>query len=412
MTTTARPTQARTTRFPCFDGFRAIAALGVLVNHVGFFSGKNVRSDTFGPFLARMDIGVAIFFLISGFLLYRPFVDRIFAGADQPKLGPFLKRRALRIFPAYWVCLTVVIFVFEFQTVDVKGFFLHYGLLQIYSHDHIIGGPVQQAWTLSVEITFYLFLPFYAWLTARFTRDARHALRVQLYGAAALYAISLVYRGALYAAQVEDTGRYRSWLPGYFDYFALGILLAVASAWIARSGRREWSITSSRAFPWVCWAIAFVNFVIVSKAIGLQRGPAELTTRDGIQIISDLPFGKEFGLQFFYSTAAFFFLLPGVFGPQDRGLIRRFLANPVMVWLGLISYGIYLWHEAALDGYARWTDTLPFAGNFSSMLPVTLATTLVVAAISYYLIERPALTLKDRALWRGGRHPVDSEPAP
>ncbi|MEX0665462.1 MAG: acyltransferase [Acidimicrobiia bacterium] len=412
MTTTARATEARTSRFPCFDGFRAIAALGVVVNHVGFFSGKNVRSDTFGPFLARLDIGVAIFFLISGFLLYRPFVDRIFAGTKSPALGSFLKRRALRIFPAYWVCLIVVIFVFEFQTVDVKGFFLHFSLLQIYSHDHIIGGPVQQAWTLAVEITFYLFLPFYAWLTARFTCGTRNALRVQLWGAAILYAISVLYRGLLYATNVEDTGRYRSWLPGYFDYFALGILLAVASAWVARSGRREWSFTASRAFPWVCWTISLVMFVIVSKGIDLQPAPAELTTRNGIQVITDLPFGKEFGLQFFYSTAAFFFLLPGVFGPQDRGLIRRFLRNPVIVWLGLISYGIYLWHEAALDGYAKWTDTQPFAGNFSSMLPATLGATLVVAAISYYLIERPALGLKDRPLWRAPRPPADAEPAP
>jgi peptidoglycan/LPS O-acetylase OafA/YrhL len=147
-------------------------------------------------------------------------------------------------------------------------------------------------------------------------------------------------------------------------------------------------------------------FFIVSKSIGLQRGPAELTTRNGIQIISDLPAGKEFGLQFFYGAAAFFLLLPGVFGPPNRGVIRRFLTNGVVVWLGLISYGIYLWHEAALDAYSRWTDTLPFAGNFSSMLPVTLAATLVAAAISYYVIERPALRLKDQPLWPGRRRPA------
>ncbi len=92
-----------TPRFPGFDGFRAIAALGVLVNHVAFLSGRT-RLETFGldlgPFFARLDIGVAIFFLISGFLLYRPFVERIFAGEARPALGPYLKRRFLRIYTA------------------------------------------------------------------------------------------------------------------------------------------------------------------------------------------------------------------------------------------------------------------------------------------------------------------------
>jgi peptidoglycan/LPS O-acetylase OafA/YrhL len=401
MTAVESPTRAGTARFPCFDGFRAIAAMGVLVNHVGFFSGKNERSDAFGPFLARADIGVAVFFLISGFLLYRSFVDRIFAGAARPQVGPYLKRRALRIFPAYWVCLTVVLLLFEFHPGDdFGGLLLHYGLFQIYSPDHIIGGPVQQAWTLSVEISFYLFLPLYAWLTARFTRNPNKALRVQLIGAAILYLISLLWRGAVYASGIGDTGVYRSWLPGYFDYFALGIVLAVVSAWIARSGRREWSFTSSRAFPWVCWAIAFALFVVVSKSIGLSRGPVEITEgENGLAIISDLPADKEFGLQFLYSTSAFFFLLPGVFGPQDRGIIRGFLRNGVIVWLGLVSYGIYLWHEAAIDGYADLTDTLPFAGNFSSMLLATIVASLAIAALSYYAIERPALKLKDRSLW-------------
>ena len=400
----------RAPRFPGFDGFRAIAALGVLVNHVAFLGGRT-KLDTFGldlgPFFARLDIGVAIFFLISGFLLYRPFVAPILSGDARPAVGPYLKRRFLRIFPAYWLCLTIVIFVFGVGafaldgTVDVhrglslKGYLLHYSLLQIYSQDTIVGGPVQQAWTLSVEISFYLFLPLWAWLTSRFAREPRRALRVQLIGLVALYGLSCLYRAVLYASNVDDIGRYRSWLPGYLDYFALGMGIAVVSAWLSRPGTREWSITSAKWFPWVCWLAALICFVIVSKAIGLPRGPTGST-------FEDLTAKKEFGLQIFYGLGAFFLLLPGVFGPRDQGVIRRFLRTPVLMWLGVISYGIYLWHETVLDLAMRWTNAIPFyRADFWELLGITLALTILLAAVSYYLLERPALRLKDRRLWPG-----------
>jgi len=286
------------------------------------------------------------------------------------------------------------VYVLGLQHLDLEGFVLHYSLLQIYSHAHIIGGPVQQAWTLAVEMTFYLFLPIWAWFTARVTRDARQALRIQIGGVIILYLVSVVYRVLLYTLHAGDVGRFRTWLPGYFDYFALGMGLAVVSAWLANSGRREWSFAASRAFPWLCWGAALATFVIVSTAIGLPRGPVQSTTRD-------LPGPQEMGLQFFYGLTAFFLLLPGVFGPQRSGVIRRLLTNPVVAWFGVVSYGIYLWHEAALDQYSRWTGTLPFRGSFLPMLLAVLALTLAAAALSYYVVERPILRLKDRPA--GGR---------
>src|SRR5918911_1023029 len=103
MELTASPRErARGLTFPAFDGLRALAAGAVALTHSAFISGFNIRNNAWGPYFARLDIGVAVFFVISGFLLYRPFVLARFAVSDSPATLPYFQRRFLRIFPAFW----------------------------------------------------------------------------------------------------------------------------------------------------------------------------------------------------------------------------------------------------------------------------------------------------------------------
>jgi peptidoglycan/LPS O-acetylase OafA/YrhL len=95
-----------------------------------------------------------------------------------------------------------------------------------------------------------------------------------------------------------------------------------------------------------------------------------------------------------FGVAACALLVPGVFGPQSRGGFRRFLRLRPVQWIGLVSYGIYLWHEAAIRLYQDWTDTPFFTGSFPAMLAGAVAITLAFAVASYVLVERPALRLK------------------
>jgi peptidoglycan/LPS O-acetylase OafA/YrhL len=99
---------------------------------------------------------------------------------------------------------------------------------------------------------------------------------------------------------------------------------------------------------------------------------------------------------------AVFLLIPAVFGDQQRGLVRRFLCWAPVAYVGLVSYGVYLWHQAWL-GYTReeWLgyQTL-FRGPIVTVLVIALAYTLLTATGSYYLIERPVLRFKDRPPWR------------
>src|ERR1700681_2531860 len=101
----ATPSTLTRGRFAGFDGLRAIAALAIVGVHVTSLTGA-VDATSAGHYFARLDVGVTIFFLISAFLLYRPFVDAHLHGHGAIALRVFWWRRGLRIFPAYWVALT------------------------------------------------------------------------------------------------------------------------------------------------------------------------------------------------------------------------------------------------------------------------------------------------------------------
>ena len=370
-------------RFPCFDGYRALAALAVLLVHVTFISGFTFRHHL-GYYTARLDVGVSLFFLISGFLLYRPFVSANVDGRTAPALGPYLRRRALRIIPAYWLALTIIAFVLHDATIrGPKDALIYYGFAQIYAGGSHLGGGITQAWSLDTELSFYLFLPAWA-LFMRWLSSGRRgsAVRRELVGVVALYATGLAVRAALLEAIFSRrTGVIGAlyWLPSTIDLFALGMGLAVVSVWVER--RPEIGNRIGRR-PWVWWTAAAAAYWLMATRLGLRRDLGHLsitgwTTRE-----------------VFYGLFALLVLVPGVFGPQQRGGIRRLLQLRPLQLLGVVSYGIYLWHNNAIDEFRKRTHTHEFSGNFKVMLAFVLVASIAVAAASYLVVERPALRLK------------------
>lgn len=374
--------------FPAFDGLRAIAALLVVLVHASFMAGYTTRTNADGSFAnplgaytARGEIGVAVFFLISGFLLYRPFAAAHLSGRRPPNLGGYMIRRALRIVPLYWVALVTVILIEGRDAVHGFAGLLECALfLQAYHQSWALQG-ITQAWTLDIEVAFYLTLPLWAWLLGRRRRDPGRQLRVELVSLVALYAVSVALHALLATQRTGWAAGWHGWLPVWWDLFALGMGLAAVSAWYSRMGRPpRWATTAGSATA--CWAVALVFYWVASTRVGMSRNPLHARTVRG-----------ELAEHFFYGMFALFLLMPAVFVPARRGWISRALCSRPAAFLGLVSYGIYLWHQLVIAKIIDWTPWKAFQVPEGRFILVAAALTAALAAVSYFVVERPFIAL-------------------
>ena len=240
-------------------------------------------------------------------------------------------------------------------------------------------------------MSFYLFLPLYAAIMARRNRPPEDQFVRELSGLAILVTIGFIFRAwSLTRPAVCHSCLTRpplvrtmvTWLPSYFDLFALGMLLAVLSAWfIARNSEPTW--LRHRLMPWVSWSIALGAFWAVSH-LGISPTPVYIVTP-----------GVDIAKQTLYGVVAFFTVMPAVFGPQDTGGIRRFLRWKPIVLFGIISYGIYLWHQAWVNEFFKWTGFEVENTSFLLLTGFVLVMAVLSAGVSYVVVERPALNLKN-----------------
>ena len=377
-------------RFACFNGLRAIAALSVLVHHVAGATGAVTGTFT-GYAYAHFDAGVSVFFLLSGFLLYRPWalahLDPIGA-RPSPVLRTYARRRLVRILPAYWVALTVFLLIGTISVAGPRDSLAYYGLAQVYAKGRALGG-IPPAWSLSVELSFYAFLPLFAGCVGRMVGAARARTwrsPVQVEGAAvaAMFVVGTATHAAILHF-VADPYPASLWLPAQLGLFALGMGLAVASAQAESTGRPTPILAAAGRHPAWCWAGAGATFAVASLGIGLSRVPlASMTHR------------QEILRQLLYGLLALLLLIPAVAAPDaDRpeGRIRGFLASPPMTALGTVSYGIFLWHFPWLVQLTRvWhLDRHAGALRFPVVLAATAALGIASGAASWFLVERPLL---------------------
>lgn len=373
---------ARDGHFRNVDGLRAIAAMAVFFTHVGMvrYVGLPVvgLNSVLRNALDELTVGVQLFFGISGFVLMRPFVERHLARRPAVAGTGYFVRRALRIFPAYWAALLGTVFV-------IRGTWVLHGrwpwianllLIQRYSVSamfapRFVGLP--HAWTLVVEVTFYGFLAAYAALLPRLirTRDRFTAQWIGL-GVIAVAAYAMVVW--------ENVGSVPRWvlvLPESMPYFLAGMTLAVLTLQCEHRGVVPRWLQRAADHPVGCAVVAVSAFAIVATLNSRDKGIWEATLVLHVVLVTAL-------------------LILAVVPSARPSRVRDALHSRPAVFLGTVSYGIYLWHFAII----LWVSKhLVDAREGLTMVKVTLIAlpaTLAVAWLSLRFVERPCVALGRR----------------
>ncbi len=380
------------------DGLRAIAALSIVLFHVLLFMHVEYQpwSRAVGNFWYVLATGVQLFFTLSGFLLFRPYTHAMLTGKPLPPAARFYKKRALRILPAYWVALAILLALSWRIAKDpvwlnalTHALFIH-DIFPRYNRD--LDGPF---WTLAVEAQFYLLLPWIAaavaWIAGHAWRGGRGQERprpvkhviVSLLG---MIAVALAIRwigaqimGSLPASAPNTGGAITAlWWLGliligmqgkYLEVFLVGAI--AATLYTAAMGPR--GVRRERLRP-IAAGLALLGLaVMVPCAIFWPLGTVlyQAGTQWGWDVLL-YPLATGVG----YSAI----LLSAVWGGP---WLRAPFELPALRFVGHISYSVYIWHLPIL--HAVFPFLLPLS------LPGRVIAVFVIAYLSYQFVERPFL---------------------
>jgi peptidoglycan/LPS O-acetylase OafA/YrhL len=398
------------------EGLRALAASSVVVYHCWLYGAPDGVRVALGPLsrfaLPNLRLGVTLFFTLSGFLLYRPIAAAVLRRAPMPSMRAYLRNRALRILPAYWVVLLVVGVLLPAALVRTPSAGLELGrlaadpdllaanatFLQNYLPGSLLTG-IGPAWSLSVEVVFYLLLPLLGVLAAVCARPAsgRSRLAATLLPAAVLLAIGVSGKLTASWLVLPGPGASPGWdadwhsvlvrsFWGQADLFTFGMVLAVLHVAL-EDGR----LTLPR---WWWKAVVAAWALLVPAAVVM----AERRALD--------PYLYETLMALACGLLLALVVLPDASAAVPLALIRGLEARP-LVAVGLASYSLFLWHEPLVRWLRLHGLTVGGVGGFALNLVTLGVLSGLLAALTYRFVERPALRRKAR------RRPVPAgEPAP
>lgn len=408
-----------TGRLVGMNGLRGVAALSILTTHVWDYGTPNPPHNANGggpidvgilhPVFAVFGLAVALFFTLSGFLLYRRFSGAIIRGTKRPSVREYARARFFRIVPGYWVILGIVGFVFAATLVPSDGgrvlgnlashprtAVADYLFAQNYAPATNTTG-IGSTWTLLNEAVFYIVLPLLSlplfWLAARAgSQRIRTALA---FGAPfTLLVIGLACKryGQVHFGLVPDGGWDPDWKSvfqrSFFyqaDLFAAGMSAAAISVLLEQG---LWHISKRlRALGLIVAAAIFLVIPVLGRH-DIYPGVLVSTT----------------------VTISFGLLLVALVTTTKGSRLARFFQWRPLASVGLVSYSLFLWHEPVV----RWLNAhgLTHSGRAGLALNILLVASIALSlsAVSYLFVERPFMALRKKRV-KPARAPV-SMPAP
>jgi peptidoglycan/LPS O-acetylase OafA/YrhL len=394
------------------EGLRGLAATSIVVYHCwryGTPGGVRVDLGLLSRFaLPHLPVGVTLFFTLSGFLLYRPLAAAALRDSSGPGLRAYLRNRALRILPAYWVILLVTAVLVpaalvhrSWGTVELGRLVQQPGVLfanLTLTQNYIPGAfdtGIGPAWSLAVELVFYLVLPGLGWLAAACAR--RTSTRSRRTWAALVPAVVLMLVGlagkVLATVGSSPDGSWYAMLVRSFlyhaDLFGFGMILAVLRVNLEDGELRlpAW---------WRRAAVAVLGLAALAIVLLSDRG---LLPAWGVVN----PYQRLTSLACALLLALV--VLPGP-EPARTSPLVRLLETRLFVASGLVSYSLFLWHEPVV----RWLEGHHLTAGGASGFWINLVVLGVIAgglsALTYRYVERPALSRKARS--RAARDPSGS----
>ena len=324
-----------------------------------------LTSHFISPKLVPGGFGVTVFFFVSGYIITRLMLEE-FADTGAISLRNFYIRRVIRLYPPLLVLIaaSAIVAIAQKLPVEIEGYFAslfyfmnyYLGYLDLNNSAFIRPPGFGPLWSLSVEEHFYILFP----LTVFLVRGKSDRLILAALAVCTLCLLIRIGYVLFLPPKVASVYTYQN-SEARFDSIAFGVLLASITA----GGRGQDFIrrlTSSTAVLIAC--------TVLVACFAVQSDDFRNTLRYSLQ------------------GGGLFILVAAVVFTERYTVAYRILNSALLVWIGQLSYSLYLWHQLVAHFLVTTTDIDRVLGHVPSAL-FTVVASFVLAAASYYLIEQP-----------------------